>query len=387
MVLGGPTPLDSPLLRRPDLLRSLVGFWQNHPSLSYLFSGRFVGPTSQAPRVDEGRDDALYELQIAFDELDIQLKRHNECPPWLADRLFRNLLIDVTGNTHRAEFCIDKMYSPDSKTGRLGLLEFRGFEMPPHQNMSLTQQLLLRTLVAKFWGNPYVQPLVDWKTRLHDQFMLPHFIWRDFCDVIQSCRDAGYTLEADWFKPHFEFRFPSVGKFTHNSMQVQLRQAIEPWNVLGEETTGTGTSRYVDSSVERMEVKVVGYTDERYVFTCNGRKLPLHPTEVQGEYVAGVRYRAWQPTSCLHPTIPVDEPLTFDLYDSWLKRSVDGCRYHVGHPGGLNPSTLPVNSYEAESRRAARFARVGHGGVSLKPKTDPVNRDFPMTLDLRKDRS
>ena len=387
VVLGGPTPLDSPLLRRPDLLRSLVGFWQNHPSLSYLFSGRFIGPTSQAPRVDEGRSDALYELQIAFDELDRQQKEHGTCPPHLADRLFRNLLIDVTGNTHRAEFCIDKLYSPDSSTGRLGLLEFRGFEMPPHERMSLTQQLLIRTLVARFWDKPYEQPLVDWKTRLHDQFMLPHFIWRDFKDVIESCKHDGYQLDSDWFAPHFEFRFPFVGGFTHNSVSLQIRQAIEPWNVLGEETTGTGTSRYVDSSVERMEVKVSGYIDERYAVTCNGRELPFHPTETQGEYVAGVRFRAWQPTSCLHPTIPVDGPLTFDLFDRWMGRSVDGCRYHVGHPGGLNPTTLPVNSYEAESRRAARFSRVGHHGVNLQPKPASINRDFPMTLDLRRDRT
>lgn len=382
LVLGGPTPLDSPLLRRPDLLRSLIGFWQNHPSLSYMFSGRFIGPTSQAPRVDEGRSDSLYELQIAFDELN----NHPDIKPWMADRLFRNLLIDVTGNTHRAEFCIDKMYSPDSSTGRLGLLEFRGFEMPPHERMSLTQQLLIRTLVARFWEKPYVQPLVDWKTRLHDQFMLPYFVWRDFLDVVESCQADGYHLDAEWFRSHFEFRFPFIGKFTHNTMKVELRQAIEPWNVLGEESTATGTSRYVDSSVERMQVLVTGYVDERYVFTCNGRTLPLHPTEVQGQYVAGVRFRAWQPPSCLHPTIPVDEPLTFDLYDSWMNRSVDGCRYHVGHPGGLNPSSLPVNSYEAESRRAARFSRVGHGGVSITPRVEPVNRDFPMTLDLRKDR-
>jgi uncharacterized protein (DUF2126 family) len=382
IVLGGPTPMDSPLLRRPDLLRSLVGFWQNHPSLSYLFSGRFIGPTSQAPRVDEGRPDALYELQIAFDELDRQTDR----PPWLVDRIFRNLLIDVTGNTHRAEFCIDKLYSPDSSTGRLGLLEFRGFEMPPHYQMSLTQQMLLRTLVAKFWDEPYEEPLVDWKNRLHDQFMLPHFIWRDFQDVAASCQASGYEVDADWFKPHFEFRFPKIGEFTHNTINVELRQAIEPWNVLGEETTSTGTSRYVDSSVERLQILVSGYVDERYQFTCNGREIPLHSTEVAGQYAAGVRYRAWQPPSCLHPTIGVDEPLTFDLYDRWLKRSVDGCRYHVGHPGGLNPATFPVNSFEAEGRRAARFSKVVHNGVSVQPNKVAVNREFPMTLDLRKDR-
>ena len=386
VVLGGATPLDSPFLRRPDLLRSLIGFWQNHPSLSYMFSSRFIGPTSQAPRVDEGRTDALYELQIAFDELDRQTRNQGNCPPWQVDRIFRNLLIDLTGNTHRAEFCIDKLYSPDSSTGRLGLLEFRGFEMPPHERMSLTQQLLIRTLVAQFWNEPYKQPLVNWKTRLHDQFMLPTFIWRDFCDVATSCQQAGYNVQADWFKPHFEFRFPFVGGFSHNSVQLELRQAIEPWNVLGEEATGTGTSRYVDSSVEKMEVKVSGYVDERYIVTCNGNALPLHPTETKGEYVAGVRFRAWQPPSCLHPTIPVDGPLTFDLYDQWLGRSVDGCRYHVGHPGGLNPTTLPVNSYEAESRRAARFSRIGHNGSSAKPQPATVNRDFPMTLDLRKDK-
>ena len=386
VVLGGPTPMDSPLIRRPDLLRSLVGFWQNHPSLSYLFSSRFVGPTSQAPRVDEGRTDALYELQIAFDELDTQVRENGHCPPWLADRLFRNLLIDVTGNTHRAEFCIDKLYSPDSPAGRLGLLEFRGFEMPPHPKMSLTQQLLIRTLVTLFWKAPYQEPLVDWKTRLHDQFTLPHFVWRDFCDVTRICQEAGFDVHVDWFQPHFEFRFPFIGGLVHNSVQVELRHAIEPWNVLGEETTGTGTSRYVDSSVEKMEVKVSGYIDERYTLTCNGIAIPLHPTEKQGEYVAGVRYRAWQPPSCLHPTIPVNSPLTFDLYDRWLGRSVDGCCYHVGHPGGINPTTLPVNSYEAESRRAARFSRTEHSGTRLKPRAVSRNRDFPMTLDLRKDR-
>jgi len=382
IVIGGPSPAESPLFQRPDLLTSLINFWQNHPSLSYLFSGRFIGATSQAPRVDEGRVDALYELQIAFDEI----ANMDEVTPHKLDHALRHSLTDLTGNTHRAEFCIDKLCSPDAKSDRQGLLELRGFEMPPHPRMSLTQQLLLRTLIARFWEKPYRQPLVSWGNRLHDEFMQPHYVWQDFCNVIESCRAAGFAMDANWFKPHFEFRFPEIGSFTYNMANFELRQAIEPWNVLGEQAGTGGTARYVDSSVERLQVKIDGFVDERYILTCNGRVLPFHSTGVNGQYVAGVRYRAWQPPNCLHPTIPVDEPLTFDLYDTWLGRSVDGCRYHVGHPGGLNPENFPVNSFEAQGRRASRFSRVSHQGGSFKPQREPVNPSFPMTLDLRRER-
>ncbi len=402
ITIGGATPSDSPLLRRPDVLRSLITYWQHHPGLSYLFAGAFVGPTSQAPRIDEGRDEKLYEMEIAFS----QIPENGFVPFWLVDRLFRHLLTDITGNTHRAEFCIDKLFSPDSSSGRLGILEFRAFDMPPHKQMSLVQMLLIRALVAWFWEKPYKHNLVRWGTELHDKFMLSHYVQQDLQEVVNDLNSAGYNFNISWFAPFFEFRFPHYGSIQVQGIHLEIRMGIEPWHVLGEEMSSSGTARFVDSSLERIQVKLTGMNDSRYALLCNGARVPLRPTDTKGEYVCGIRYRAWQPPSALHPTIGVDTPLVFDLVDTWNGKSIGGCTYYVAHPGGRNYDSFPINSYEAESRRVSRFWDQGHTPDVIEPKAQnmesanhyiqenrhsfvcdapplEINKEYPATLDLR----
>ncbi len=385
IIAGGIMPDESPFLRRPDLLKSILTYWQNHPGLSYLFASIFIGPTSQAPRVDEARNDTLYELEIALAQIsDNKDKRSKPTAPWLVDRLLRNILIDVTGNTHRTEICIDKLYSPEGERGRLGLVEFRGFEMTPHARMNLLQILMLRALITKFWSEPYKGNLTRFGTSLHDKFMLPHFVWQDFMSVLNDLREYGFNFKPEWFLPQFNFRFPTYGTHKIGDIEIELRMALEPWPVLGEENVSGATSRGVDAALERLQIKVKGLDENRYRITCNQYEIPLHDTNEKDTKISGIKFKAWNPPQTLHPNLPVHSPLVFDIYDMANKCSIGGCKYHVFHPGGRNYDTTPVNVNEAEGRMISRFEKIGHSKGKFEVRSIDYNPDFIYTLDLRR---
>ncbi|MBZ0189656.1 MAG: transglutaminase family protein [Candidatus Obscuribacterales bacterium] len=381
ITLGGPSPLKSPFIENPHILASLIRYFQNHPSLSYLFTGLFVGPCSQAPRIDEARLDSLYELELALAQFPAP---DTEAPPWTSDRLLRHILADMTGNTHRAEICIDKLYNPDIATGRLGIVEFRAFEMPFHYKMAVVEMLLLRALVAMFAIRPFIGKPIRWGTALHDKFMLPHYLYDDLRDVLFDLQREGFNFDQEWFRPMLEFRFPVVGRLQAESVELELRVAHEPWHVLAEASGAQNLSRPVDSSMERLQIKVKNWIDNRHIAIVNGMQIPMVRTATVGEFIAGVRFRAWRPPACLQPNINVHHPLKFELVDTWSKRSLGACRYYVVHPEGLYYEEIPLTRIEARSRTQNRFSIGNHTPwpVDFLP-TDPYP-EHPITLDLRR---
>ncbi|MEY2667542.1 MAG: hypothetical protein RJA59_180, partial [Pseudomonadota bacterium] len=381
VTLGGPRPLESPFIVRPDLLASLVTFVQHHPAMSYLFTGLFVGPTSQAPRLDEARHDSLYELEIALSRLS---DRSQPAPPWLGDWMLRNLLVDVAGNGHRAEISIDKLFDWRTAHGRQGLVELRAFEMPPHPRMAAAQAILARALVAAFAKEPYSHGLVRWGTELHDRFLLPFWLWRDMEEVLGFLDGRGIGLPREAYRPFVEFRCPVVGRLQVGGVAVEIRNALEPWPVLGEEPGGGGTARFVDSSMERVEVRAEGLETERFDVLVNGLAVPLRATGTAGEHVGGVRFRAWAPSSSLQPHLGIHHPLRFDLFDRWAGRSVGACAYHVWHPEGRAYEAAPLTRFEATARRAARFTEEGPLPWPTRPRATQPHPEYPHTLDLRR---
>ncbi len=378
ITLGGPVPAESPFLLKPGLLRSFVTYFQHHPSLSYLFSGFFIGPTSQAPRIDEGRHESLYELEIAFQKMPL-----DGSLPWLCDRLLRHHLTDLTGNTHRAEICIDKLYPPDRLAGRLGLVELRAFEMLPHPRMNLAVMLLVRAIAARLLREDYFFPFRRFGTDLHDRFMLPFYLEKDLDEVRTDLAEFGFVFPPEFFEPILEFRFPVFGSVNIESTMLEIRAALEPWHVLGEESVAGNTSRMVDSALERVQITARGFDPRKRVVLCNGFRVPLRPTGLPGEFVAGIRFKAWHLTHTLHPNLKVHAPLVFDLVDPGLGRSLGGCTYHVTHPGGRAYEKRPVNAAEAEARRQPRFWPHGHTPGKVPPAPEVLNHEFPHTLDLR----
>jgi uncharacterized protein (DUF2126 family)/transglutaminase-like putative cysteine protease len=394
LTLGGTRPVDSPFLKRPQILRALIAYWQRHPSLSYFFAGRAIGPSGAAPRPDEGRDEALYELALALERLP-----QGESPaPWLTDRVLRHLLADPAGDIKRAEIRVDQLYAPERASLRLGRILISAFETAPEERIAALQSLLVLGLLGRFARHPDSGQLRRWGAALHDRFMLPGVLWEDLRSVIDDLNAAGYPFQLDWFEPLLALRFPVLGKLQLGEITLQLRVAHEPWPLLAEEVTARGVARFIDVANERVQVRLAGLGPDRYVLVCNGQRVPLQGTGVHGEYLAGVRYKVSNPPATQHPTVAPVEALVFDLIDTWNGVAIGGCSYFPPRPDVQGPvASAPAAPFAGEPLARAlpptpplsvpprsRGGRFVPQGSKLGPMPPLAVRDerYPYLLDL-----
>jgi uncharacterized protein (DUF2126 family) len=376
IILGGPSIVNNPFIRRPSLLASFLRFFQNHPSLSYVFTGLFIGPSSQAPRVDESAFEVPYELEIALRAIE-QMPAPGD--PVMIDAILRNLLLDWNGNTHRAEISIDKFYSAVAPNGRLGLVEFRDFEMVPTADMFLATNVLLRVLAASFVEQPYTRPLVEWREALHDRFALPHFLAQDLAEVLEYLRERRFDFPTDTFVPHMEFRFPLITTWESCGAHWELRQALEPWPVMGDGTA----SRSVDASTDRLQVLAHASDNSTFHIGVNGLRVPLQP-QPENIFVAGVRYRLFDNCWGLQPHIRAHSPLRFDVIDTATGKIVYAFDFMNWKPQAGNYDGLPQSEEEANRRVAERvIPRLERCGRKADLREITLSPNAPFTLDLR----
>jgi uncharacterized protein (DUF2126 family) len=387
LVFGGPSGMQSPFLTYPALLPSVIRYWQRHPALSYAFTGAYMGPSSQAPRIDESTYEALYELEVACAGAESFGSPQN-LP--LFDLLFRDLLMDRSGNTHRAEISVDKLWNPFAPNGRLGLVEFRAFETHPQRSVQALTALFVRAILARLCAEPYREPFIRWNGELHDRFFLPAFVWEDLVAVCEDLRRHGIPFDPEWLRIPWAWRFPQLGEFvltdkTKGEFRIELRQALEAWPLLGESPNAGTVARTVDSSVDRIEARVSDLRIlEGGLLLVNGLPCEFRPT-ADGGAACGIRYRAFYFTPSLQPHVPVHAPLLIEWVDRATLNVIGGARWHVWNPRFEPYTELPKSDLAAASRCAERWESWPHtiGQSRFVPKIDfpPEGRH---TLDLRR---
>lgn len=309
LLFGGPSLDENPLFTHPAWVTSMLRYWQHHPSLAYLFTGQYVGSSSQAPRPDECAS-SLYDLEMAYRFLE-------ELPPgdhrYLLSETLRHLHTDTSGNTHRSETSFDKFWNVNFDGGCRGLVEFRAVETLPHARWMSAIALLWHALAAHLLAHPFKEQLVDLGDKLHDSFFLPSFIWADFEKVLRDLRKGGFKLPTTLFREIFDWRFPVMLHHTDGAATLTIRRGHEGWPLLCETPLeGGSTSRFVDTSIERLEFVVTREFAAHHKIFVQGRELPLQRFP-GGRLGAGLRYRRTALYPSLHPGIPPQMPLVLTL--------------------------------------------------------------------------